>query len=59
MRCMMAMTMCTDAMLLQFPPFIPRFVMLLQEGRYRGLVGAFGGFRYRRPEDTECSAQRE
>jgi|TARA_R100000049_G_C1955076_1_gene107902 hypothetical protein len=56
---MMAMAMSAGAVLLRPPVIIAGFVVLLELGCYRRLSRAFGRFRYRSPQDTECSAQRD
>ncbi|MBD59969.1 MAG: hypothetical protein CL808_07610 [Citromicrobium sp.] len=56
---MMAMAMSAGAVLLRPPVIIAGFIVLLELGCYRRLSRAFGRIRHRRPQDTECSAQRD
>ena len=55
----MAMAMSTGAVLLRATVIISGLVVLLELGCYRRLSRAFGRFRHRSPQDTECSAQRD
>lgn len=52
------MTMCAGAVLLRSLVVIPRLVMLLELRGYRRFSRAFGSFRYRSPQNSECGAQR-
>lgn len=56
---MMTMAMRTCAVLLRATVIIAGLVVLLQLRCYRRLSRAFGRFRYRSPQDSECSAQRD
>jgi len=56
---MMAMAMSAGAVLLRPPVIIAGLIVLLELGCYRRLSRAFGRFRHRSPQDTECSAQRD
>ncbi|GGA10399.1 hypothetical protein GCM10010923_21130 [Blastomonas marina] len=53
------MAMRTCAVLLRATVIIAGLVVLLELGCYRRLSRAFGRFRHRSPQDTECSAQRD
>jgi len=56
---MMAMAMRTGTVLLRPKVVTTSFIMLLKLRCYRRLSRAFGRFRYRSPQDTECGAQRD
>ena len=56
---MMTMAMRTGAVLLRAMVIIAGLVVLLELRCCRRLSRAFGRFRHRSPQDTECRAQRD